>query len=201
MIGRLLGRLVSEELDGTAILDVGGVGYEVLLPLGTGARAQQENQQVLLHVHTHVKEDALSLYGFATSLERQIFRLLISVPNVGPKTALAILSQLPPEELVQAVVQGDLKRLGKIPGIGKKTAERLVLELKEKLTRLGSFSAGAPTPPSAAPSTDKDRLLGALVNMGYRPAEAERAVASLGENLGQASLQEALKAALAFLAR
>lgn len=198
MIGRLSGKLVSEELDGTAIVDVGGVGYELMLPLGAAVRASAGSDQVTLHVHTHVREEALDLYGFPSALERSLFRLLISVPNVGPKTALAVLSELPPPELIRAVNQNDLTRLNKITGIGKKTAERLVLELKGKLPNIGLEPLVARPAQSGG---DRDRLLGALTNMGYRAAEAERAVASLDDQVGQVPVETALKAALAFLAR
>ncbi len=199
MIGRLCGKLVAEELDGHVILDVGGVGYEVLLPLGAATRVRAAGEPVVLHIHTHVREEALDLYGFASALEREVFRLLIGVPNVGPKTALAVLSELPPPELVRAVSQGDIARLNKITGIGKKTAERLVLELKEKLPRVAAVELPGPT--QAPTSSNRDRLLGALTNMGYRPAEAERAVDSLGDGIADAPLPSALKEALAFLAR
>jgi len=198
MIGRLSGKLVSEELDGTAIVDVGGVGYELMLPLGAAVRARDGSDQVTLHVHTHVREEALDLYGFPSSLERSLFRLLISVPNIGPKTALAVLSELPPPDLIRAVNQNDLTRLNKITGIGKKTAERLVLELKGKLPNVG-LEPLAVRPPKGG--GDRDRILGALTNMGYRPAEAERAVASLEDQVGQVPVETALKAALVFLAR
>ncbi|MGE0325508.1 MAG: Holliday junction branch migration protein RuvA [Polyangiaceae bacterium] len=199
MIGRLCGKLVAEELDGHVILDVGGVGYEVLLPLGTAGRVRAAGESVVLHVHTHVREEALDLYGFASALEREVFRLLIGVPNVGPKTALAVLSELPPPELVRAVSQGDLARLNKISGIGKKTAERLVLELKEKLPRVAEVEL--PSPAQSPSSSNRERLYGALTNMGYRPAEAERAVDSLGDSIADTPLASALKSALAFLAR
>ncbi|MEZ4228899.1 MAG: Holliday junction branch migration protein RuvA [Polyangiaceae bacterium] len=199
MIGRLCGKLIAEELDGHVILDVNGVGYEVLLPAGAAARVRAAGEPVVLHIHTHVREEALDLFGFASALEREVFRLLIGVPNVGPKTALAVLGELPPPELVRAVSQGDVARLNKISGIGKKTAERLVLELKEKLPRVAAVEL--PSPAQSPSSSNRERLYGALTNMGYRPAEAERAVDSLGDSLSDAPLASALKEALAFLAR
>lgn len=155
-----------------------------------------EHPRVTLHVHTHVREDALDLFGFSSEIERVVFRLLIAVPNVGPKTALGILSALPPPELASAVADKDLTRLTAISGIGKKTAERLVLELKEKLPRLAELR---PSSSPERPSDDAARLAGALTNMGYRPAEAERAVAALSDRIGKESLSELLKAALAKL--
>ncbi len=179
-------------------VDVGGVGYEVHVPRGTVRSSPgAEHARVTLHVHTHVREDALDLFGFASDIERVVFRLLIAVPNVGPKTALGILSALPPPELASAVADKDLTRLTAISGIGKKTAERLVLELKEKLPRLAELRTS--TSPGERPSDDAARLAGALTNMGYRPAEAERAVAALSDRIGKESLSELLKAALAKL--
>lgn len=180
-------------------VDVGGVGYEVHIPGGTLGRSgtpAADHAQVTLHVHTHVREDALDLFGFASEVERVVFRLLITVPNVGPKTALGILSALPPPELAKAVADRDLGRLTSVSGIGKKTAERLVLELREKLPKLTELRS---TASAERPSDDAARLLGALTNMGFRQAEAERAVAALSDRIGRESLAELLKAALAKL--
>jgi holliday junction DNA helicase RuvA len=196
MIGWLRGRVLSEEPTGALVLDVGGVGYEVNAPLGAAGRARGADGVIELFVHTHVREDALDLFGFPTENERHTFRLLLGIPNVGPKTAIGVLSALSVTELARAVGAGDLVRLGKVPGIGKKTAERLVLELKDKLQGVGSELA--PTP--GAPASDaKQRLLSALTNMGYRAAEAERAVTGLGSKVEAAPLGELLKEALALL--
>jgi Holliday junction DNA helicase RuvA len=200
VIGRLVGAVVSEEPSGALLVDVAGVGYELAVPVGTVGRARQDaDGTVMLFVHTHVREDALELFGFAAEAERRVFRMLIGVPNVGPKTALAVLSALPPLELSAAVHDGDLVRLGKIPGIGKKTAERLVLELKGKLPRTQE-PAVKPTA-AAGRGDDAKRLLGALTNMGYRAAEAERAVKALGDRVGREPLAELLREALALLTR
>jgi Holliday junction DNA helicase RuvA len=198
LIGRLVGTVVATN-DATLTLDVGGVGYEVHVPGGTLGRAGAsgvENPRVTLYVHTHVREDALDLFGFSSEIERVVFKLLIGVPNVGPKTALGILSALPPPELASAVADRDLGRLTAIGGVGKKTAERLVLELKEKLPKLSELRAR--TTPDRA-NDDAGRLLGALTNMGFRQAEAERAVAGLADRVGKEPLPELLKAALARL--
>ncbi len=193
LIGRLVGKVVAT-LDSTLTVDVNGVGYEVHVPRGTvGAGG---DGRVVLHVHTHVREDTLDLFGFASEIERVVFRLLIGVPNVGPKTALGILSALPPPELASAVADKNLARLTSVSGIGKKTAERLVLELKEKLPRLAELR---PSGPSEKPNDDAGRLLGALTNMGFRHAEAERAVSSLADRVGKEPLADLLKAALAQL--
>ncbi|HEY3497333.1 MAG TPA: Holliday junction branch migration protein RuvA [Polyangiaceae bacterium] len=197
MIGWLRGRLVNEEPSGALLLDVGGVGYEVLVPLGALARTRSAGDEIELFIHTHVREDALDLFGFASEHDRRVFRLLLSIPNVGPKTAVGVLSALSVTDLARAVRSGDLARLSKVPGIGKKTAERLVLELKDKLAAAGPEEVSAGVRP--VPSDSRGRLLSALTNMGYRAAEAEKAVASLGARVDQAPLGELLKEALAHL--
>jgi holliday junction DNA helicase RuvA len=197
MIGRLRGRVVADEPGGSVVVDVGGVGYELAAPVGTVARAERDEQGLaLLYVHTHVREEALDLFGFATAADRKAFRLLIGVPNVGPKTALGLLSVLPIAELALAVDAGDVARLTRVPGIGKKTAERLVLELKQKLTELGPPGVAARAP---AGGDDARRLMAALTNMGYRPSEAERALKSLAERVGREPISDLLREALARL--
>jgi len=198
VIGRLRGRIAGDEVSGLVLVDVGGVGYEVLTPAGTLGRARKSGDDVELVVHTHEREDALELFGFASESERRVFRLLIGVPNVGPKTAMGVLSALPAAELSRAVRAGDVARLTKVPGIGRKTAERLVLELKEKLAVDGLLEA-----PGVAPSQPAGdaaaRLTSALTNMGYRASEAEKAVASLGPRVDSSPLAELLREALAIL--
>jgi Holliday junction DNA helicase RuvA len=197
MIGWLRGRTRSDELDGAIVVDVHGVGYELQTPVGALGRARAEGDEVEFFVHTHVREDALDLYGFPNETERRVFRLLLGIPNVGPKTALGVLSALSVGELARAVAASDLARLGKVPGIGKKTAERLVLELKDKLTEVETEGQAHV---SAAPAGGaRNRLLSALTNMGYRPGEAEKAVASLGQRVDSAPLADLLKDALAEL--
>lgn len=179
------------------MLDVKGVGYELKTPLGALGRARSENGEVELFVHTHVREDALDLYGFPNETERRAFRLLLGIPNVGPKTALGVLSVLSVAELARAVASSDLASLAKVPGIGKRTAERLVLELKDKL---GEVEADGRAVPSGAPAPGtRGRLVSALTNMGYRQGEAEKAVASLGQRVDSAPLADLLKEALAAL--
>ncbi len=199
MIGRLAGRVLAEDATGMLLVDVGGVGYEVSAPVGARGRAQSNGpDQVVLFVHTHVREDAFDLFGFAAEEERRVFRLLIGVPNVGPRTALGVLSAIPFDELARAVETGDVARLTRVPGIGKKTAERLVLELKEKMPSAGLKSAG-PEPARSPASDDSRKLHFALTNMGYRPAEAERALKALGDRVGQDPLADLLRDALAVL--
>ena len=207
MIGRLTGRIVEEGEGGSLVVDVAGVGYEVIAPLGTKGRVETGEDGVMtLHIHTHVREDALSLFGFASQHERDAFRTIIGVSNVGPKLGLAVLGSVSVSELALAVARGETPRLTAIPGVGKKTAERLVLELKGKLD---------PTVPSNAQRTDRaspaitpsgknqDLLVSALTRMGYRPAEADRAVATLAaaQSLDGAPLGDLMREALAVLAK
>jgi Holliday junction DNA helicase RuvA len=198
MIGKLKGAVIAEDPP-MLTLDVGGVGYELAVPIGTVGRAQKSDGITDLWVHTVLRTDALELFGFASELDRRVFRQLISVPNVGPRTALGVLSALPVSELIPAIQASDLVRLTRVPGIGKKTAERLVLELRGKLPM---EDVPAPTPaarPVATGGDAKNRLLSALTNMGYRAAEAERAVSALGPRVGEAPLSDLLREALAIL--
>ena len=202
MIGRLCGKVVAEDPAGTIVVDVAGVGYELFAPLGTVGRSRSEpSGEVVIHVHTHVREEALDLFGFASDAERRVFRVLLGVPSVGPKTALAVMSALPLPELARAVHQGDVARLTRVPGIGRKTAERFVLELKDKLGHLDPGPGGDRAPAAAPPlkSEDAKKLAGALTNMGYKPAEAERAVRSLADQIGKEPIADLLRKALAFL--
>jgi Holliday junction DNA helicase RuvA len=202
MIGRLTGKVLAQEADGSVVLDVGGVGYEVLAPLGTLGRARaDERGHVTLWVHTHVREDALALFGFSDEGERFAFRTLLGVSNVGPKIAVAVLSALPAAELAHAIARRDLAALTRVPGIGKKIAERLLLELRDKLTAVAAAShaaAEANGAPAAAP--DEERLRGALTGMGFKPAEADRAVSTL-RGRAEMPFKELLKEALALLAK
>ncbi len=205
MIGRLAGKVVAEQADGGVIVDVAGVGYELFVPLGTVGQAQTDaDGRTTFWVHTHAREDALILFGFATEDDRVAFRTLIGISNVGPKTALALLSALPAAQLARAVADKDLGKLTAIPGVGKKTAERLVLELRDKLAvgaPGGPLRTAGPPADGATPGRNKDRLASALTHMGYRPAEAERAVAALGDRVEHEPLPALVKEALASLAR
>ncbi|MCE7891408.1 MAG: Holliday junction branch migration protein RuvA [Sorangiineae bacterium PRO1] len=199
MIGRLSGVVAHDDASGELVIDVAGVGYEVTTPVGARGRAESNGpDHVVLFIHTHVREDSLNLFGFPSEQERRVFRLLIGVPNVGPKTALGVLSALPIEELSRAVEAEDLGRLSRVPGIGKKTAERLVLELREKLPKVGGAAPG-PAPRAAAGDDDARKLAFALTNMGYRSAEADRAVRALGDRVGKHPLADLLREALAHL--
>ncbi len=173
MIAFLRGRVIDKQPN-RLVVDVQGVGYDVLVPLSTYYDVGEEGSEVALRIHTHVREDALQLYGFLTDLERQVFERLIGISGIGPKLAIAVLSGIESRELVVAVQRGDVARLTGIPGIGKKTAERIVLELKGKLgtEEVTPISAAAGTP---AHVTARD----ALVELGYSVAEAEQALASV----------------------
>lgn len=200
MIGRLTG-VALEDAEGALVLDVNGVGYELQAPMGTLGRATRDaDGRVTLRVHTHVREDALTLYGFVSEMERLTFRTLIAISSIGPKTALGILSALPAADLARAVAAKDLKRLTDVPGVGKKTAERLVLELRDKLPTLGTADAPAP-PRTTSAGTPRETLVSALVNMGYRAVEAERAVGQLEGKLDGASLTDLVREALVLLAK
>jgi Holliday junction DNA helicase RuvA len=190
VIGRLTGRLAEKSPD-QLILDVAGVGYLIHIPLSTFYELPEAESPASLFIHTHVREDALALYGFLTERERSLFLLLISVAGIGPRVALTVLSGIPPAELVEALRTQDVRRLVAIPGVGKKTAERMVLELAEKVVRFAPETAGAP---SAVVS--KDDVLSALVNLGYRRAEAERAVDTIARTGAPRDFGDYLKLAL-----
>ncbi len=207
MIGRLSGRIVEEIAQtGDLIVDVGGVGYEVTVPLGTRGRVGEDAAgAVTLYVHTHVREDALQLFGFASLEEREAFRTIIGISNVGPKLGIAILGAVTVGELAQMVGRGETARLTTIPGVGKKTAERLVLELKGKLAVTQVLPPSKTRPvTSAAPTGSKGEMLSsALLRLGYRPAEADRAVATLtqGRSIEDEPIGELVREALAILSR
>src|SRR5262245_61255875 len=191
MIGRLTGRLASKAPDQIP-LDVAGVGYLVHIPLSTFYELPAEESPASLWIHTHVREDALALYGFLTDRERALFLLLMSVAGIGPRVALTVLSGIPPAELVEALRRQDVRRLVAIPGVGKKTAERMVLELAEKATTFA-----AETAPGAPAAVSADDVVSALTNLGYRRQEAERAVEAIGRaGAAPKDFGEFLKAAL-----
>ena len=200
MIALLRGELVYKSVD-HVIIDTGGVGYRLFIPLST-FYALPDSGQVRLHVHTHVREDALHLFGFATPAEKEMFATLIGITGIGPKLALNILSHIPVADLQGAVIAGDLKRLSALPGIGKKTAERLVLELRDKLAPVVAVSAPAAIVAAAgrAAGDPLADVLSALVNLGYREIQARKALENL-EIAPDAPMEEILKGALKILAR
>jgi Holliday junction DNA helicase RuvA len=207
MIGRLTGSVAHEDADGTVVLDVNGVGYEITAPAGAIARARlasEAEQIVSLWIHTHVREDALILFGFASFTDRSVFRTLLGISSVGPKTAIALLSSISGPELARVVQTRDIAALVKIPGVGKKTAERLILELRDKplspswqaLPGSGS-SPQTPRPAGAHASMVVD----ALTRLGFKPSEAERAVAALGGAAETDPMDKAIRDALTVLRR
>jgi Holliday junction DNA helicase RuvA len=199
MIAFLRGRVLDKQPN-RIVVDVSGVGYEVQVPLSTFYEVGEEGADVTLRVYTHVREDALQLYGFITDLERQIFERLIGISGIGPKLAIAVLSGLDSREVILAIQRADVARLTGIPGIGKKTAERIVLELKD---RLANLAAGAPVDVVPANSADRLRgdLLSALQNLGYHRPQAEKAIDSSLQTMSDPTFEQALKAALRELMR
>jgi Holliday junction DNA helicase RuvA len=207
MIARLRGVLVEAQADG-AVIECGGVGYDVTVSAVTRAALPEAGAEVTLRVFTHVQESRIALYGFATAEERQLFDLLITVKNVGPATAVGILSGATPEALARIIAGADLKALTRIRGVGKKTADLIVVELREKCeVLLATWRAGggpAPSePPPAARATRLpvlDDVASALVNLGWRAAEADKAVQRLRVENG-ATLDSLLREALRGMAR
>jgi Holliday junction DNA helicase RuvA len=199
MIAYLRGTILDKQPN-LIIVDVQGVGYEVHVPLSTYYDVGDVGADVALRIHTHVREDALHLYGFLTPLEQQLFERLIGISGIGPKLAVAVLSGIEPGELVGAVQRHDVARLTGIPGIGRKTAERIVLELKDRLARLSLPDVDHV---AAVPAGDRVRgdVLSALQNLGYHRPLAEKAVDSTLPSTGTLSFEQALKAALRELMR
>jgi len=199
MIGFLRGRIADKQPN-TLIVDVQGVGYEVHVPLSTFYDAGEVGAEITLRIYTHVREDALQLYGFLTELERQLFEKLIGISGIGPKLAISVLSGMDPREVLSAVQRGDVARLTGIPGIGKKTSERIVLELRD---RLANMAGGAPVDAASGNGTDRLRgdLLSALQNLGYHRPQAEKAIDSSLQTMPDPTFEQALKAALRELMR
>jgi holliday junction DNA helicase RuvA len=200
VIAHLRGR-VLEKHPNRLVVDVNGVGYDVFVPLSTFYGLGEVGADIALRIHTHVREDALALYGFATLLEQELFERLIGVSGIGPKLALAVLSGIEPAELIRAIERGDVARLTAIPGVGKKTSERIVLELKDRLPRaLAATTVAAGEAPSAA-SAVRDDVISALANLGYHRPLAEKAVASAIKAEPDGGFERTLKQALRELAK
>jgi holliday junction DNA helicase RuvA len=199
VIAYLRGRILDKQPN-RLVVDVNGVGYDVFVPLSTFYGLGDAGSDVALRIHTHVREDALALYGFATPLEQDLFERLISTSGIGPKLALAVLSGIEPIELMRAIERGDVARLTSIPGVGKKTSERIVLELKDRLPRVPAAAAAADGAP-IAPSPVSEDVLSALVNLGYHRPLAEKAVASAIKAAPDGGFERTLKQALRELAK
>ncbi len=203
MIGKLTGRIESEEPTGGLLLDVGGVGYELSCPIGTVGRSERvgpEGSLVTLYVHTNLRQDALELFGFCSLEERAAFRFLITVPNVGPRLALSVLHVLPSDDLTRVIESEDRARLSKVPGVGKKTAERLVLELRGKLSAKRATTSSRTPPGPTSGAAAGGQLVTALTGLGYRQPEAERAAQAVAESHPDGDLSSLLRQALKYLA-
>ncbi len=192
MIGQLRGRL-AEKRPNQVLVDVGGVGYLVQVPLSTYAALGELHTEVTLLIHTHVREDALALYGFVSSREKHFFEMLLSASGVGPTLALKILSGMSVEELVPAIRGSDLARLTRIPGVGRKTAERMVVELKDKLE---TVAVETEKPAPSSPAGIEADVVSALVNLGYDGRAAETAVGEAKREAGAANFEKLLRGAL-----
>jgi holliday junction DNA helicase RuvA len=201
MIAHLKGTLLTKATD-SVILDVNGLGYEVFVPLSTFYTLPDEpGHEISLHIHTHVREDAFLLYGFKTILEKRIFRMLISVSGIGPKLGINILSGIGPDTLLTAIAQGDVIKLQSIPGVGKKTAERISLELKDKAKLIRPDTADMPAAKIASQEERilRDDAVSALVNLGYTMKAAEKAVEKALSGSNEKSLEIIITDALRVL--
>lgn len=200
MIARINGTLVQKSVT-QCVVDVHGTGYRIVVPLSTFYELPEGGRSVVLHIHTHVREDAISLFGFYTEEERDVFELMISVTGIGPRLAVNILSGISATEWVRAVAAEDLKRLTGIPGVGRKTAERMILELKEKAGKLGSGAVPAGIATVRTGEQVKEDALSALVNLGYKGSSARDAVERIMKEAPEPlSLDRILKQALRIMA-
>ena len=207
MIAHLTGKLFAKHAT-SVVVDVQGVGYEVTIPVTTFYDLAEAGAQVSLRIYTHVREDALQLFGFRTARERELFILLISVSGIGPKSAIAMLSGMSADEIITAIRTSNYARLTSAPGVGKKTAERLVIELRDKMTALSSPAleeqlAARAGGAGGAPSEDTlyDDTLSALVNLGYQKAAAEKVVAQAMKEGGDLSVELLLRRSLRNLSK
>jgi Holliday junction DNA helicase RuvA len=200
MIAWLSGILIEKSIT-HCVVDVRGVGYRVVVPLTTFYELPEIGQPVVIHIHTHVREDALNLYGFHSREERAVFQLMISVSGIGPKLAINILSGIAAGELIRAVTTDDLKRLTGIPGVGKKTAERMILEMKDKAAKFGRETVPVGTVAVKTGDQVKDDAFSALVNLGYKGSAVKEVIDRImRETVEMPSLDQLLKQALKALA-
>ena len=206
MIAHLSGTLLSKQAT-SVILDVAGVGYEVSIPLSTFYELEDPGSNIQLRIYTHVREDALQLYGFRTARERELFLRLISVSGIGPKLGITLLSGMSADEMIASIRTNNLAKLTLIPGVGRKTAERLVMELRDKVASLSSAELeeelGAKIDAAAAPTEDSMRAdaLSALLNLGYQKNAAEKAVSAALSEGGDLSVESILRSSLRKLAK
>lgn len=199
MIAWLRGKVI-EKHPNRVIVDVMGVGYDVAIPLSTFYAVGDAGAEVVLRIHTHVREEQLALYGFTTPLELAVFERLIGVSGIGPKLALAVLSGIEPTDLIAAIQRSDLARLTSIPGVGKKTAERISVELRDRLPKALEAAAGAAPPPSPGDAL-RDDLVSALANLGYHRLAIDKALDRALKGDAAADFQVVLRAALKELSR
>jgi Holliday junction DNA helicase RuvA len=200
MIAFLRGQILDRQPN-LLIVNVQGVGYEVHVPLSTYYDVGDAGADVALHIHTHVREEAFHLYGFLTTIEQQLFERLIAISGIGPKLAVAVLSGIEPRDLIHAVQRGDIARLTGIPGVGRKTAERMILELKDRLAQLGEAAGTGELVSATSGERLRDDVLSALQNLGYHRPLAEKAVDFMLSSTSEPSFEQALKAALRELMR
>lgn len=202
MIAHISGKLIQKQPN-SIIVDVAGVGYELNVPLSTFYDLGEIGANVSLRVHTHVREDALQLFGFRTEAEKKLFLLLNTVSGIGPKLAITVLSGLSAEELIQAIRAGNLTKLTSIPGVGKKTAERMLVELKDKVAAILPPGLESSTTAVIAQTGDamREDVISALVNLGYVRAQAEKAVGATLKETPDANFATTLKRALSQLSR
>ncbi|MFN0086981.1 MAG: Holliday junction branch migration protein RuvA [Blastocatellia bacterium] len=204
MIAHITGKLIQKQPNSVIVEAGGGVGYELTVPLSTFYDLGEIGTDVALRVHTHVREDALQLFGFRTEREKRLFLLLITVSGIGPKLAITALSGLSADELIQAIRFGNLARLVAIPGVGKKTAERMLVELKDKVSQLTTPELEARMTAGAIIHTGdamREDVISALVNLGYAKALAEKAVLAVSTEAPDAGFEAVLKQALKLLAK
>lgn len=196
MIAHLRGKLLTKHPN-QAVVETAGVGYDVTITVPTFSGLPALGDEVALHVHTHVREDVIALYGFLRSAEKTLFEKLITVSGIGPKLAITILSGMAADEMVNSIRGNDLARLTRIPGIGRKTAERMVLELRDKLPAPGTVTE----PAAPAKSAVEDDVLSALINLGYQRANAEKALAVVVRGGSPESFESVFKATMAILSK
>lgn len=200
MIAHLRGRVFDKQPN-RLIVDVAGVGYDVAVPLSTFYAAGEAGAEVALRVHTHVREDQIALYGFLTALELAVFERLIEVSGIGPRLALAVLSGMEPRDLVGAIQRGDVARLTRIPGVGKKTAERMVVDLRDRLPRAVPGEPGGPEDAAPVGNRRRDDLASALANLGYDRRAIDKALDAVPEGDAEVPFEQQLRAALRALSR
>jgi Holliday junction DNA helicase RuvA len=197
MIAHLRGKLLTRHPN-LVIVEAGGVGYSVTVSVPTFSELPSLGSEVELHIHTHVREDQLALYGFLRPEEKGLFEKLITVSGIGPKLAITVLSGMPTEDMINAIRGNDLARLTKVPGVGRKTAERMVLELRDKLPPTGGGDQVQVVPSLSATQED---VLSALVNLGYQPAAAEKALSQAAKSGAAESFDSLFRGTLALMSK